>query len=143
MTLVTRAEVHLPRTLINQLLAHAQGSPGREVCGLVGARDGSPVACYPVANVASEPGRLFQMDPAGQIAAMKAIRERGETLFAVYHSHPDAPARPSPRDLAEDAYPEVLKLIVSLDTRGVLEMRGYWCRDREPEEVPLVLADIG
>jgi proteasome lid subunit RPN8/RPN11 len=134
--------MHLPRPLINQILAQSQAHPEREVCGLIGARDGEPATCYPVANVADAPDRLFQMDPSGQIAAMKAMRERGEALFAVYHSHPDAPARPSPTDLAEDTYPDVLKLVVSLDTKGVLEMRGFYTQDGQVEEVPLVLAGM-
>ena len=134
--------MHLPRPLINQILAHSQSHPEQEVCGLIGAREGEPGTCYPVANAAEEPDRLFRMDPAGQIAAMRAMRERGEELFAVYHSHPDAPPRPSPRDLAEDPYPEALKLIVSLDTRGVLQMRGFRQGDGEAEEVPLTLAGM-
>ncbi|MGE0080860.1 MAG: Mov34/MPN/PAD-1 family protein [Thiohalomonadaceae bacterium] len=134
------SEVVLPRSLVNRLLAHAQQSPEAEVCGLVGARDGEPVQVYPVPNAARDPARLFVMEPSAQIRAMAAMRERGETLFAIYHSHPHAPATPSARDLAEAAYPEALYLIISLDTRGVLDMRGYRLRNGDVEPVPLVLS---
>ncbi len=130
----------LPRTLVNQLLTQAQQSPEREVCGLVSSRDGRPVKVYPVTNVATEPGRLFQMDPQGLIEAMRDMRERGEELFAIYHSHPHGPAAPSATDLREAQYPDALYLIVSLDTKGVLEMRGYRLEGETPREVVLETA---
>lgn len=132
-------EITLPRSLINQLLHHAQQSPESEVCGLIGARDGEPVRCYPIANVATTPQRLFAMDPSEQIAALRHMRERDETLFAIYHSHPHSPPRPSATDLAEANYPEALYLIISLQTRGVLEMQGFRLRDGLVSEMPLAL----
>jgi proteasome lid subunit RPN8/RPN11 len=129
--------VQLNRTIINQILSHAQQSPEAEVCGLISRRDSRAERIYRVANVAEAPGVLFRMDPEGQIEAMRSMRERGEELFAIYHSHPHAPAQPSPRDLAEAAYPEALFLIVSLDTKGVLEMRAFYLRGGEVEKVDL------
>jgi len=129
--------VSLPITLVNKILTHAQHSPESEVCGLIAARDGAPSAVYPIANVADLPDRLFRMDPAAQIEAMRRMRAGGEELFAIYHSHPHAPARPSSRDLEEAAYPQALYLIVSLDTRGVLEMQGFRLHDGEVEKVDL------
>lgn len=133
--------LHLPRLLINQLLEHAQQSPGAEICGLVGAMGGVPVRCYRIANVAADPRRLFAMDPGQQIAALRSMRERGEDLFAIYHSHPRTPPQPSAIDLAQAAYPDALYLIVSLETRGVLEMRGFRLRDGAVAEVDLELGD--
>ena len=131
--------VRLSRSLVNQLLHHAQQSPGEEVCGLIGASDGVPLRCYPIANVATTPRCLFAMDPAQQIAALRAMREQSETLFAIYHSHPDSPPLPSATDLAQANYPEALYLIISLQTRGVLEMRGFRLRNGTVEEVPLAI----
>ncbi len=133
-------EIELPRALVNQILHHAQSSPELEVCGLIGAKGGIPHSCHPVANVATVPQTRFQLDPAGQIEAMRQIRESGEELFAIFHSHPAAPAEPSPADLAEAAYPDALYLVVSLNTKGVLEMRGFRIsRDKSAVEIPLVL----
>ena len=117
--------ITLPRTLANAMLRHAQTSPASEICGLIGARETLPNRVYPVANVADEPGRLFQMDPRGQIDAMRTMRECGESLYAIYHSHPHSPPAPSEIDLNEAGYPDALYLIISLDTKGVLEMRGW------------------
>lgn len=132
-------EVTLPRPLINQLLAHAQHTPEEEVCGLVSRAAADTFRVYPVANVAAEADHLFAMDPQQQIDAMRRMREGGEELFAIYHSHPHAPAEPSRRDLQEAAYPEALYLIISLDTKGVLEMRGFRLSQGEVDRVDLRL----
>jgi [CysO sulfur-carrier protein]-S-L-cysteine hydrolase len=118
--------VALPRTLVNQLLTHAQKHPEREVCGLIAADGGRPTRVWPVDNVAQNADHLFRMDPKEQIDAMRAMREAGEDLFAIYHSHPHAPPLPSVTDLEQVGYPEALYLIISLDTKGVLQMNGYY-----------------
>jgi len=115
----------LPRQIVNQLLRVAQAASDFEVCGLIAASGGRPSRVYPVANAADQPRCRFDMDAAEQIGAMRQMRERGETLWAIYHSHPDAPPTPSPSDLAEHAYPHALYLIISLDTKGVLQLRGF------------------
>lgn len=133
-------EIRLPRHLVNQLLHHAQTSPEAEVCGLVGARDGHPATCYPVRNIAPEPERRYLLDPEQHIGALRAMRDKGEELFALFHSHPAAPAEPSATDLELAAYPDALCLIVSLDTQGVLELRGFRIgADKRVEEVELLL----
>jgi proteasome lid subunit RPN8/RPN11 len=133
-------EIHLPRSLVNQLLHHAQSSPNTEVCGLVGAKDGLPATCYPVKNAAAEPDCRYFLDPEEHINALRRMQECGEELFAIFHSHPAAPAEPSAADLELAAYPEALYLIVSLDTKGVLELRGFRiAADKRVNEVGLLL----
>ncbi len=133
----TEQPVPLPRTLVNRLLGAAQRSPQAEVCGLVASRGDRPEEMYPVTNVAGQPGKLFRMEPKELIDSMRRIRERGEELFAIYHSHPHGPATPSATDLREAEYPDALYLIVSLGTEGVLEMRGYRLNGESAREVAL------
>lgn len=133
-------EIHIPRALVNQLLHYAQTSPDLEICGLVGAKDGIPSNCYPVKNAAATPDCRFQMEPQDQIDAMRKMRERGEELFAIFHSHPAAPAEPSAVDLEQAAYPDAVHIIISLNTKGVLEMRGFRINQaRQTEEIALLL----
>ena len=129
--------VILPRQLVNRILYQAQTSPDEEVCGLIAARGGHPLRCIAVPNVSADPQRLFAMEPAAQIEAMRKMRERDETLFGIYHSHPHSPATPSTTDLEQAGYPEALYIIVSLNTRGVLEMRGYRLAGGEASQVQL------
>jgi len=134
--------VALPRPLVNRLLSDAQAHPDEEVCGLIGARDGHASSIYPVPNVSGDPARLFDMEPKALIDAMRTLRERGESLFAIYHSHPHAPAVPSAEDLRQAAYPDAVYLIISLDTQGVLEMRAWRLCEDTPEEIELELEEM-
>ena len=141
-TRMNHSEISLPRKLTNQLLHLAQLSPDNEICGLIGADDtGLPISCYPVSNSAATPQNRYLLDSSQQIAAMTAIREKGETLFAIYHSHPQAPATPSAADLEQAAYPEALHLIISLNTKGVLELRAFSIRDKSAHELSLKLVE--
>jgi proteasome lid subunit RPN8/RPN11 len=137
---MSNQEIRLPRHLVNQLLHYAQSSPDAEVCGLVGAKNGLPTTCYPVKNMASQPDCRFALDPEEQISAVRRMGERGEKLFAVFHSHPATPAEPSAADLEQASYPEALYLIISLNTKGVLELRGFRIGvNREVSEAVLLL----
>ena len=119
-------EIQLPRKLTLQLLHLAQSEPAQEICGLIGAdAHGLARSCYPIRNQANQPESRFHLDEQQQIAAFKQMRERQENLFAIYHSHPSAPAIPSATDIAEASYPETVHLIISLNTKGVLEIRGF------------------
>lgn len=134
-------DIQIPRKLTNQLLHLAQLSPDLEVCGLIGGKNGLPTHCYPVKNVAEHPRQRFLLDAGEQISAIAKMREQGEELFAIYHSHPTAPAQPSPHDLELAAYPEALYLIISLNTKGILEMRGFRINQKTALEIPLTLSD--
>jgi hypothetical protein len=39
------------------------------------------------------------------------------------------------------AYPDVLTLIISLNTKGVLEMRGFYINQQVAQEIPLTLSE--
>lgn len=132
-------DIQIPRKLTNQLLHLAQLSPDLEVCGLVSSQNGVPCHCYPVANVAEHPQQRFLLDAGQQISAMAKMRELGEDLFAIYHSHPTSPALPSTTDLELAAYPDALYLIISLNTKGILEMRGFKIQQRTAREIPLIM----
>jgi [CysO sulfur-carrier protein]-S-L-cysteine hydrolase len=127
----------IPRRIATKLLDHARAETGREICGVIAARDGVPVDCVPIANVAGDPAHRYRMDPEALIRTLFGMEQAGEELYAIYHSHPASPAAPSAIDLAEAGWPDALYLIVSLNTRGVLEMRGYRIRGGASVEVPL------
>ena len=127
----------IPRRIATALLDHARTEAGREICGVIAARNGIPVACIPIANVSDHPAYRYCMDPAAFVRELYRMEADGEELFAIYHSHPASPAAPSAIDIAEAGWPEALYLIISLNTRGVLEMRGYHIGDGAAIEVPL------
>ena len=140
-SIMKTTEIQIPRKLAQQILYHAQNSPESEVCGLIGAKNDIPCSCYPVANSAKQPENRFLLDVQQQIAVQVTMRGKGEALFAVYHSHPTASALPSTTDLALANQPEALHLIISLNTKGVLEMRGFRIAEGEAREVILILTE--
>ena len=129
--------VRLPRSIVNQLLHLAQQSPEEEICGLISRDQSGFKKCYPVVNAADDKKHFFMLDPKGQIEAMRRMREHGEELGAIYHSHPNSPPLPSRADIEQHEYPGVLYLIISLGTKGALEMRGFHIRGREIGEVAI------
>lgn len=117
--------IQITRPLAIQLLGLAQKSPNHEVCGLVAMQSGKPSCVYPIKNIAKDRMCRFEMDPQSEIEAFRHMRESGEELFAIFHSHPNSPPAPSLLDLQEIGYPQVYYLIISLGIKGVLEMRAY------------------
>lgn len=127
----------MPRPFATKLLFEAQKRPDEEVCGLVSTDEQGHFHLYPIANTATDRRRQFRMDEHEQITAMKHMREAGQSLLAIYHSHPDTPPEPSARDLDELGYPEAVYLIISLNIKGVLEMRGWRRSDSGVAEITL------
>ena len=132
--------IQLPRKLASQLLHFAQQSPNAEICGLVSSKNQVPFYCYQIENIATESQKQFLLDSKQQITAMKKMRENGEELFAIYHSHPTAAACPSALDLDMANYENTLYFIISLNTKGILELRAFKINNKNALEVPIVLS---
>ncbi len=131
--------IQLPRHIVNQILQHAQSDDELEVCGLISAKNGKPCKVYPILNVAEKPEQLYKMDGKQQIDAMRDMRENDESLFAIYHSHPNSEAYPSKTDIEESQYPEAIYIIVSLDTKGVLDLRAFTLHEGEVKSLDVSL----
>ena len=132
-------EITIPRKIVQNLLHHAQQTPEQEVCGLISSQENIPCCCYPIKNTADHPERFFNLDAQQQIQAMAEMRNNNEQLFAIYHSHPSAPAMPSSTDIQQASYSDALYIIITLKTKGVLELRGFRIADTQFSEVPLRL----
>ncbi len=133
-------EIAIPRKIVQNLLHHAQKTPEQEVCGLISSLNDTPHHSYPIQNASINPKHFFNLDPQQQIQAMATMRKNNEQLFAIYHSHPTAPAVPSITDLEQASYPEALYLIISMSVKGVLELRGYQITEAQFTEIPLRLS---
>ena len=98
--------------LLERVIEHAKSKYPQESCGLlVGA--GSATRFIPMENaLGSSSG--YEMDPGSLISTFRDLRSTGEELLAIYHSHPQGPARPSTSDVGRAYYPEAAHLIVSL-----------------------------
>jgi [CysO sulfur-carrier protein]-S-L-cysteine hydrolase len=90
-----------------------------EACGLLSGQIKAgtyrAVAVIPTTNELHSPFR-YRIDPHEQITAFNQIDSQGLELVGIYHSHPAGPSEPSPTDIAEAYYPEVVYLIWSAQT---------------------------
>ena len=83
---------------IATLLEEAARAAPLECCGLLLGEAGRVLAVRPAANLATDPARHFEIDPAALIAAHRAERSGGQQLLGYYHSHPDGHPVPSATD---------------------------------------------
>ena len=84
--------------LIATLVAQAAQAGDAECCGiLLGQRDRIEQAMA-AANVASDPSRHFEIDPAALVTAHRAARSGGPAVVGYYHSHPRGLPVPSDTD---------------------------------------------
>ena len=79
------------------------------------------------------------MNPKGQIAAFTDAEEDGLEITAVYHSHPAGPEIPSPTDIAQATYPELIYLIASLKNVAQPTLRGFYIIAQTVHEVELLI----
>jgi proteasome lid subunit RPN8/RPN11 len=104
----------LEPSVLEDIIAHARQCHPKEGCGLVA---GAPLAFgrrfLPMRNVLDS-DTAFNMDPQELINALRDLRNAGEELIAIYHSHPFGPAKPSPYDVERAYYPKAAQIIVSL-----------------------------
>jgi proteasome lid subunit RPN8/RPN11 len=96
----------------SKMRIHAESDDPREACGLIAAREGLVERVIPIENISSSNHR-YKMDPAQQVRAFFEMETRGLDLAAIYHSHPEGSAEPSPIDLEEWRYGEACSLIWS------------------------------
>jgi proteasome lid subunit RPN8/RPN11 len=130
-TTPTTTPVRLTDDVRAALLRHAEAAYPHEACGALLGReiDGARV----VEGLAELPNswdedefdrrRRFKIEPADMFAAMRQARRAG--LLGVYHSHPDAPPRPSATDLARAGFPGEAYLIVGV-AAGTAETIAGW-----------------
>lgn len=96
---------------IRALLAGAEDSVD-EICGLLRGR-GERIECAePTRNVAADPARHFEIDPASLLNAYRDARNGGADVLGCYHSHPSGSADPSATDAAQAAADGRLWLII-------------------------------
>jgi len=103
----------LPKPLHDEMLAHARGEYPNECCGLISGRGNRAARVHRMTNTHHSPVSYF-MDPREQFSAFKEMREEGNELIAIFHSHPNTQAYPSNTDVGLAYYPEALYIIISL-----------------------------
>ena len=94
------------------MLEHAHSELPNECVGLLFGTEKGVQRRVPLANVAARPETRYFAQPEELLAALQEADRRGETLLALYHSHPNGPPTPSATDLEEARYGVVHLVVV-------------------------------
>jgi proteasome lid subunit RPN8/RPN11 len=116
---------------------HALESRPRECCGLLSGKNGLIEHVHPLRNDADSPETRYFASPEDLFSAMRRIREAGQVLLGIYHSHPRAQAYPSSADVEMAFYPEALYFIISLEPR--IDLRAFRIENSRIESVAVAV----
>ena len=138
---MTRADFKLPQTLVEGMYAHARERAPEECCGLLGGGAGAARSAYPLRNVARRPEVAYEAAPEELFEAQRLMRARGESLVAVYHSHPrSAEPEPSTADVRLAFYPSAVYFIIGFGDAGACVLRAFRISEREGRWEPAAFA---
>lgn len=116
--------IKIPSDIYNQLIEHAQQGFPLEVCGILGGENETVTAAYQMTNTDAS-NEHFMMDPREQFGVVKDLRSKSLTMLAIYHSHPETPARPSEEDIRLALTPDVSYVIISLADPENADIKSY------------------
>ena len=128
--------IRIPHAIHDDLIDHARSGFPLEVCGILGGTDTTVSAIYRMTNTDAS-NEHFMMEPREQFRVVKELRAKGISMLAIYHSHPESPARPSEEDIRLALTPGVSYVIVSLQDPAQPIIRSFRISDGvvTPEEV--------
>jgi proteasome lid subunit RPN8/RPN11 len=128
---------------LEEIFAYATQAAPAECCGLIGGTAEKVRSLYPLRNVAANAQVAYEAAPEDLFAAQRQMRERGEQLLAIYHSHPRATEpQPSATDVRLAYYPLAIYFIIGLAGEQPV-MRAFKISEADSrwEEVEYVVAD--
>lgn len=115
--------LYIARSLRDAIMIHLLESAPNEGVGMLAVgepfRDEDELHAveaqrfFPGTNIDRSPSR-YTMAPEEVVRALREIRDAGQRLGVIVHSHLKGPATPSATDVREAHYPDALMMIVSL-----------------------------
>jgi proteasome lid subunit RPN8/RPN11 len=129
---VNIAPLQISEVLAARIRAHGVETYPHECCGAILGRDeGDRIVrdLMPLQNRRDDsPRNRFEVTPDDVRLAEKTADEKKLDLIGWYHSHPDAPARPSEYD-REHAWPWYSYIIVSVQKGEPKDMNSWRLKD--------------
>jgi proteasome lid subunit RPN8/RPN11 len=133
---VSKMPISISPLTIEQIKAHCIYAYPHECCGaLIGViKNGEKMVTAGELLTNAEPHspeRRFVIDPVELNTLERKSRANGHDIVGFYHSHPDAPARPSSTD-REWAWPVYSYVIVSVEKGEIADIRSYELDENQP-----------
>jgi proteasome lid subunit RPN8/RPN11 len=122
-----------------EILEHGLREFPNECCGVIAAREGSPVKVFPMKNADASPA-TYRLDGREQLQVFREMEDNGLDLWAIFHSHTHSQAYPSETDIRQAFYPEARYLLLSLEDRENPVIRCFFIEDGQVTEEELKIA---
>ena len=123
----------ISKSRIEEIQQHCNAEMPMEAVGLVaGNKDGEVLFVQRLVNDSSELNSFF-VNPYSQFKAFKIIKEKRLFPLALYHSHINAPAIPSPTDIHFAKMHNLIQIIISVNTAmpDRLNLKAFLIKDPE------------
>lgn len=133
--------VTLAQAVLDEVVAHCRSRYPKEACGYLAAAAGAGgrvVQAYPMRNVEDSPIG-YSLDPKEQLQVEKLMRQRGQRLAGIYHSHTASDAYPSSVDVSLAISPDVSYVLVSLKDLARPVVRSFRIDGTRIEEERVVI----
>ncbi len=133
----------IPYFKVEEIFAHARRDLPNECCGLLGGRECFVNSVYQLKNVAANPLIEYEAATEELFRAQKQMRERGEDLIGIYHSHPRSKEPfPSQTDIKLAFYSDAIYFIVGFDKETpVLRAFKIYENQRRWEQMEFVVIE--
>ena len=132
--------LEIPNIIFEQMIAQVKTEAPIEACGILAGSDNRVEKLYKMTN-AEKRSDHFMMEPTEQFNVVKDIRGSGLEMLAIYHSHPQTPARPSAEDNRLALTPDVTYIIVSLQNGDHPTVKGFLLENGSVTEVPVKIVE--
>jgi proteasome lid subunit RPN8/RPN11 len=129
------SELLITQELLDKVISHCKEVYPKEACGILAGKDGVVKRVYTMWNIENS-HISYMMDPKEQFTIMKEMRKDRLDITAIYHSHPDLHAYPSPKDIKLASYPDSVYVIVSLLNKEPM-IRAFRITDKQIKEVEM------
>lgn len=133
--------IAVPIDLLTDMIQHAREYSPVEACGLLAGTDGTIQKSYRLTNMDAS-REHFSLDPKEHFAAVKDARSLGLEILAVYHSHPETPARMSDEDLRLAIAPGFRYVIISLIDPDQPDVRCFYVIDGRTVEEQVQIQEL-
>jgi [CysO sulfur-carrier protein]-S-L-cysteine hydrolase len=133
----------LPHDIYEKIISHCKSVYPKEACGILAGKNDVIERVYEMTNIENSTVS-YLMEPKEQFRVMKEMRNHGEKMIAIYHSHPHSSAYPSNKDVNLASYPDSAYIIVSLADKEKPEIRAFEINEgRRVTDVELEISGAG
>jgi len=132
--------IEIPEHVLDAMIAQARAEAPVEACGILAGTGARVEKLYTMTN-ADGSSDHFMMLPEEQFAVVKKMRSAGLKMLAIYHSHPQTPARPSQEDIRLALTPDVTHVILSLQDAARPVVKGFRIDDGHVTQIEVRATD--